>query len=64
MRNHFLWVNETPPVNLKTETILSISRIAIRLHLGSAKRAKAKLAAWKNAHTRPSLHLSGGNREN
>jgi hypothetical protein len=39
---------------LRTETILSIPRIAVRLHLGSAKSAKAKLASWMKAHTRQS----------
>ena len=38
---------------LRTETIPSIPRMAVRLHLGSAKSAKAKLASWMKAHTRP-----------
>ena len=36
---------------LRTETILSIPRIAVRLHLGSAKSAKAKLASWMKANS-------------
>ena len=40
-----------PWSSLKTETIPSIPRIAVRLHPGSAKSAKAKLAAWMKAHT-------------
>ena len=39
---------------LRTETILSIPRIAVRIHLGGAKSAKAKLALWMKVHTRPS----------
>ena len=41
---------------LGTETILSISRMAVRLHFGSAKSAKAQLASWTwmKANTRPS----------
>jgi hypothetical protein len=30
------------------------TRVYGRLHLGSAKSAKAKLASWMKAHTRPS----------
>jgi hypothetical protein len=39
---------------LSTETILSIPRMAVRLHLGSAKSAKAKLASWMKTNTRQS----------
>jgi len=34
---------------LRTETILSIPRIAVRLHRSSAKSAKAKRASWMKA---------------
>jgi len=39
---------------LRTETILAIPRIVVRLHRGSAKSAKAKLALRMKAHTRQS----------
>ena len=36
----------------RTETILSIPRMAVRLQLGRAKSAQAKLASWMKAQAR------------
>ena len=36
---------------LRTETVLSLLRSAVRLHRGGAKSAKAKLASWMKANT-------------